>query len=141
MSIFADEWRACLRAQYKHVVRVNDSTTRESLTGIMLEIGFTDSELAELSVEATMRAEDMPDDFLPDMTILEQVTPSAPKATGETQDFRPHPLECQCPACIEIALLPHDEEGQPLDRIDEERLELEERRHQDPDAPQQMSLL
>ncbi len=130
MTIFSDDWRACLREQYKHVIRVNDRITRQSLTGVMYQVGFTDDELAYLRVQATMRVEDMPDDFVPDLDILENETiPEPQPAQNPTPEFQPHPLECQCPTCVEINLTPHDEEGQPIE-IDEE----------DPDAPKQITM-
>jgi hypothetical protein len=70
-SVFVEEWRACLREQYKYVVRNNDATTIVSLTDVMYEVGFTDSELAELRVLATLRADETPDDFVPDIHALE----------------------------------------------------------------------
>jgi hypothetical protein len=130
VTVFSDDWRSCLREQYKHVVRVDDSITRNSLTGVMYQVGFTDDELAQLRVEATMRVEDMPDDFVPDLNILENETiPESQPAQSPAPEFQPHPLECQCPACVEINMTPHDEEGQPIE-IDEE----------DPDAPKQMTM-
>ena len=70
-SIFADEWRDCLRAHYMTVVRNNDRITEKTLHGVMFEAGFTEAELTELTVRATMRAEDMDADFVPDLEILE----------------------------------------------------------------------
>lgn len=109
MSIFAEEWRACLREQYKHVIRTEDTITWKSLVQVMHEVGFTEDELAYLRVEATMRAEDVPDDFVPELHLLEH-----PPALPDEMPFVPHPLECQCPACMELTLLPHDEDGHPV---------------------------
>jgi hypothetical protein len=71
LAVFAEEWRACLREQYKYVVRSNDARTLETLTGVMHEVGFMDDELQELQVQATMRADEMPEDYQPDLDILE----------------------------------------------------------------------
>lgn len=128
MSIFADEWRACLREQYKQVIRVNDTPTLESLRQVMYDVGFSDDELAQLRVEATMRADEVPDDFRPDLDILK--TPEKPAHAEET--FLPHPLECQCPACVEANLIPHDEDGQPIPQHDED--------DEDESGTQQLSL-
>lgn len=103
MSVFSDEWRDCLREQYKHVMRQDDQLTRRSLVKVMYQVGFSDDDLERLGVEATMRAEDMPDDYVPP-----QIMEAEPR-------FQPHPLECQCPECVNIDLVPHDDEGQPLD--------------------------
>ena len=77
-SIFADEWRDCLRAHYTYVVRNNDKLTERTLRGVMFEAGFTEAELTELTVRATMRAEDMDADFVPDLEILEAASVVVP---------------------------------------------------------------
>ena len=133
MSIFVEDWRECLREQYKSVIRNDDRVALSSLTEVMCDTGFTEDELTQLRIEATMRAEDMPDDYVPDMTT---VTVPAEKTT-----FEPHPLECQCPECIELNSIPHDEEGQPL--TGDDLLEYAERQAaeaDDDDAPQQLSM-
>lgn len=76
-SIFADEWRDCLRAHYTSVIRNDDQITLRSLVGVMHEVGFSDEELRDLAFHATLRAEDMPDDFVPDMEILTGAQPVA----------------------------------------------------------------
>ncbi len=70
-SIFRDEWRESLCAHYMDVVRRDDQKTLRTLTDVMVEVGFSERELAELRVRATIRAEDMPDDFVPDMQIFQ----------------------------------------------------------------------
>jgi hypothetical protein len=132
MSIFADEWRACLREQYKFVVAANEQVTLQSLTEVMVQVGFGDDELAQLRVEATIRVEDVPDDFVPDLHVLRSDDKSQ-----MLDEFRPHPLECQCPACVELAFIPHDEDGQPLEVDEEERISLQ---NKEGDQPRQMSL-
>jgi hypothetical protein len=89
MSIFADEWRACLREQYLYVIRADDQQTLNSLTSVMHEVGFTDSELAELRVTATLHVDDVPDDFVPDLDVLKdapQPAPAPPVYTPEDDD-------------------------------------------------------
>lgn len=113
MSVFSEHWRACLREHYKSVIRANDSITLRSLVGVMHDAGFREDELRQLQVEATMHIDAVPDDFVPDLTILQPDT-SAPADTNDGGEFRPHPLECQCPACVEIHLKPHDADGQPI---------------------------
>jgi len=120
-----------MREQYKHVIRTDDQKTLVSLTKVMHRVGFGEDELAQLRVEATMHVDDMPDDFVPDMEVLQPVA-------VETA-FEPHPLECQCPECIQIETIPHDDEGQPLD--EEAQQELLERQQAEKDAsPKQMSM-
>ena len=70
-SIFAEEWRDCLRAHYTYVVKMNDRGTEKTLRGVMFEAGFTDAELKELTVRATMHVDDVGADFVPDMDLLE----------------------------------------------------------------------
>ena len=129
MSVFSDDWRDCLREQYKYVIQDQDQVTERSLTEVMHQVGFGDEELRVLRVEATMRAEDVSEDFQPDLAILDAVQPvEAP--------FQPHPAECQCPGCVDINLVPHDEEGQPLPVDPEEEAD----RRKDDDSAQQLSL-
>jgi hypothetical protein len=153
-SIFADSWRDCLREHYKHVIRSDPNPRNlETLKTVLLRPNgdqppiFTESELRQLYVEATMRADQMPDGFVPEellqeMQVEEEVEPL--KSTVEDdRTYQPHPLECQCPQCVEINLIPHSDEGQPLS--EEEVIELEaeqayERRKKDDDLPQQLSL-
>ncbi len=74
---FAEEWRRCLREHYKYIIHTQDTVTEKSLVIVMQQVGFSESELAELRVEATMRADAMPDDFVPDMQALERVRAEA----------------------------------------------------------------
>jgi len=136
MTVFADEWRRCLRAHYMHAIRHDDRVNLRSLVPVLQHLGFTDAELAELRVQATMHVDDVGEDFVPDLDVLQAQPEIEPEAQPQPQppqgDFQPHPLECQCPRCVEINLVPHDEDGQPIEAEDDE--------HDDPDAPQQLSL-
>lgn len=102
-SVFVDEWRRSLREQYKHVVRSNDRVTLPSLTAVMLSIGFGEDELNRLRLAATIRAEDVDDNFTPDLDLLD-----VPKTA------QPHPAECLCPQCLSIDDGAHDADGQPI---------------------------
>jgi hypothetical protein len=150
MSVFSDEWRACLREQYKYVILNNDQVTLRSLLPILERVGFTEGELAQLRVEATMHVDAVPADFVPDLDILKPAEPSVPV----DQAFQPHPLECQCPSCVDKNLVPHDADGQPIpaDQLDPENpahqsylqkevtLQIEEEALEDDDNPQQLSM-
>lgn len=150
-NVFGNEWRDCLREHYKHVVQ-NDPNPRnlESVRKAFLRPNgerppiFGEDELQHLYIEATMRADEMPDDFVP-LLLLDEIDLQPVEADAlEMPDFQPHPLECQCPACIEIDLKPHDEEGQPLSadalaEIEEESAKGKKRHKQD-ETPKQMSL-
>ncbi len=102
-SIFFDEWLRSLREQYKHVVRSNDQVALPTLTAVMHNVGFGEDELNQLRLEATMRADEMPDDFRPDLSIINKAASPAP-----------HPAECLCPQCIDLDDGAHDADGQPL---------------------------
>lgn len=108
-SIFFDEWIRCLREQYMHVIREKDTLTQQSLTDVLYEVGFTDDELAELRLQATMHVDDVDADFEPDLNILQQQPAPAEPA------FKPHPAECTCPDCVPLDESGHDEYGQPLE--------------------------
>lgn len=129
MSVFAEEWRRCLRVHYMHAVRNDDRVTLRSLVPVLESLGFTEDELKQLRLNATMHVDDVSPDFVPDLELM-QPQPDSPPPSG---DFQAHPLECQCPRCVEINLVPHDEDGQPLPSDEDER-------DDDPDAPQQLSL-
>jgi len=109
-SIFFDEWIKSLREQYKYVIRNNDQVTLSSLTEVMHDVGFTDDELAQLRVQATMHVDDVGADYVPDMQVLEKAK------VGQ-----PHPAECTCPQCIPIDESQFDDEGQPLVNDDPEK--------------------
>lgn len=102
-SVFFDEWLSSLREQYKHVVRSNDRVTLPTLTAVMQNVGFGEKELAQLRIEATMHVDDIPQDFTPDMSILDPARAS-----------QPHPAECLCPQCMTIDEAAHDADGQPI---------------------------
>lgn len=160
-NIFAGEWRDCLRAHYINVIRTDPNLrNHESVKKAFLRPNgdrppiFSESELHQLYLEATMRAEDMPDDFIPPAELLAEyaaeyaaevqaAAPVAPVGTPVDEPmFQAHPLECQCPACVTINLVPHDDDGQPLDA--DARAELSERQayaaDDDSPAPTQLSL-
>jgi len=130
-SVFSDEWRRCLREHYKYVKRNQDKATEETLTPILERFGFREDELRRLTIEATMRADDMPDDFVPDMELSEPefVEEVKPVETG----FIVHPSECSCADCMDVVLDEgHDEEGQPIEEPEEDEIKK--------DTPMQKSL-
>ncbi len=102
-SVFFDEWLRSLRSQYKQVVRNNDRVTLPTLTAVLQNVGFGEAELTQLRIEATMRADDVAEDFKPDMNILDPAP--APQ---------PHPSECLCPQCSPVDEAAHNSDGQPI---------------------------
>lgn len=87
-SPFADDWRDCLRAHYQHVIRTDDQVTESTLTGVLRDLNFSTTELAELRVLATMRDKGS-GEFAASMdeveAYIEAITPeSAALIVGET---------------------------------------------------------
>lgn len=114
-SIFANEWRACLRAHYMHVIRERDTVTERTLVDVLRRVGFTEAELAELRVLATMHVDQVGADFAPDLEALAAHKPPIyPAAALEPSDMAeddtdPLPLE------VEAAL--HAAEPEPDDPV------------------------
>ncbi len=99
-SVFFEEWIRSLREQYKHVVRQDDRVTLPTLTAVMIDVGFSEDELAQLRVEATMHVDKIGSDHVADMEILEQTLP--------------HAAECLCPVCTQTNERRSDADDQPL---------------------------
>ncbi len=70
-SIFAQEWRDCLRAHYTTVVRASDHVTEKTLRTVMFEAGFSEDDLRQLYIQATAHVDNVGDDFVPDMDFIE----------------------------------------------------------------------
>ncbi|HEX3049008.1 MAG TPA: hypothetical protein VHP83_00010 [Aggregatilineaceae bacterium] len=51
-SIFSNEWRDCLRAHYRYVIRSQDTLTEQTLRHVLLQTGMGEDELLELRREA-----------------------------------------------------------------------------------------
>ena len=132
-SVFVEEWRRCLRAHYMDVVRRNDQVTLKTLVRVMHDTDFSDDELAELRVRATMRADEMPEDFIPDTRIFQAADLPAPDDVAPAAEPEPF-IE---PAYIEDAA--QDELLEPAEEIADAG-EEPDAETEDPDAPQQLSL-
>lgn len=160
-NIFADEWRDCLRAHYMYVVRTEDHVTLPTLTVVMHQAGFNDSELAELRVRATLRTEQVSDDFVPDLEVLETAPPpaepDAPRVIAVPEMPASSVAEARQEQPVEASeeLLPTEMTADELllidedvmlvgDAADEEEMSSEavepEELPPDPDAPQQLTL-
>lgn len=146
-NIFADEWRECLRAHYKHVIRNNDHVTEPSLRVVMHQAGFDESELAELRILATMHIDDSGADFVPELDVLETTpdtaedervfTASLPPAAAEEADLLPADVyDAQAQATIEDELPVED--AQLDETFPEEANAVPD--EDDPDAPSQLTL-
>jgi hypothetical protein len=104
-SIFADEWRDCLKAHYLYVVREQDVRTERTLRGVMHNVGFSDDDLNELRVRTTMHVDDVGTAFVPDLEILKTIdeTPVL-EATDENVELQAEEAEAEEP-------VPYDESG------------------------------
>ncbi|MCA0457235.1 MAG: hypothetical protein LCI00_24900 [Chloroflexi bacterium] len=159
-NIFAQEWVDCLEAHYTHVIRTKDHVTEPSLTIVMHSAGFTDKQLAELRVRATMHMDDVGPDFVPDLHILDEHShnhaPEAPEPAvfNIPIDLPPMPETASNEAVAVEAeaenLMSEDElveaevDAQPEmveAELDEDEVPAEsEPEEPDPDEPQQLSL-
>jgi len=114
-SVFADEWRACLRAHYMHVIRERDTATERTLVDVLRRIGFTEAELAELRVLATMHVDQVGADFSPDLEVLAAreppVYPAAVLKPSETGEDDPSPLPPEVEAALHAAEPEPDDAG------------------------------
>lgn len=135
-SIFTDEWRRCLRAHYMDVIQRNDQITLKSLVRVMHDTGFNDDELAELRIRATMRADEMPDDFVPDprvfQAIAENMLPDEP--------FSEEAYVEESPADLLETVEEVVAEEEVTEALVEELPPVEDESEEDADAPAQLSL-
>lgn len=151
-NIFRDDWIECLEAHYMHVIRNNDKVTQPSLTVVMQQAGFTQSDLAGLRVRATMHVDDVGADFVPDMNILETEAPHAEHPGESTPVFAGVDLPSEAvvvdvtPELVEAELSLDEpvleaEALQEEDEIEPEIVaEMIENMPPQPDEPQQLSL-
>ena len=160
-NIFADEWMECLEAHYMHVVRINDKVTEPSLSIVMRSAGFSDSQLSELRVRATMHVDDVSPDFVPDLDVLEahdhepaEAAVVEPHVYNIPIEVVPEPVSVEAAASVEIitevipsveAELMSEPEDLPEAELEAETLEDDapvepEAETEDPDEPQQLSL-
>jgi uncharacterized protein len=148
-NIFADEWMECLEAHYMHVIRINDKVTEPSLSIVMRSAGFSDAQLAELRVRATMHIDDVSADFVPDLDVLEthDHQHNAPEAVEAhiyniPIEVEPAPTEAALPVEAEAVSqndIPAEVELES-ETLEEETLTEQEPEQEDPDEPQQLSL-
>jgi hypothetical protein len=134
-SIFFEEWRRCLEAHYKDVVRRRDLLTEKTLQGVMMRVGFREDDLRSLYLQATLHVDDIGADFVPNFDYVEQATELMPAIVQEDErTFQPHPAECTCVACMDkVDTLRHDDEGQPLD-VDAIQENIERQQYEEPAA-------
>ncbi len=148
-SIFSDDWRDCLEAHYKDVVRRDDKLTEDTLVGVLHDVGFRDADLQQLKLEATMRAEDMQGDFVPELDVdgMDDDTSTTHMGvdvpTAETpleevippHEVEPDPDDNFLPEDVAVVEEPEGEEA-PAEAPEDDETPDEP----DPNAPQQMSM-
>jgi hypothetical protein len=104
---FEDDWRECLGVHYMHVVRevangISPQHNADTLRGVLIKAGFSESALDELFIRATMRADDLPPDYLPEL-------PSEPRNIFTGVDLPPDDSPPAAPPDDPVAAL---EEGE-----------------------------
>jgi hypothetical protein len=134
---FEELWHEALREHYRTMSRMQDHATLKTLNPVMLSIGFREAELNALYIEATAHVDDLPEGSIPALPPMLEAAPE----TLTQQIGNIHPAECQCPSCVALDRVPHDNDGQPL--TGDALLEAEDRaafEADDDDSPQQLSL-
>ncbi len=139
MSVFADDWRDTLKEQYKHVIREDDNHTEATLRTIMYDVGFDDDDLAQLKIEATMRADDLTD--AQQEEIAQRIQPGVDipiPAETPAEEREPDPvMELPQPEAEPAAEATEAEaNATPEEAIDEP----EQPDDDDPNGPTQMSM-
>lgn len=86
-SPFSTDWHAAQAAHFMHTCRTGNAQARAAAREAMSQAGYSDDEIAKLYIAATMHQDDLPDDFTPDVAVIERLR--------EVQ----HPNDCTCPHC------------------------------------------
>lgn len=144
--IFADDWRDCLREQYKYVIQQQDRRTEATLTQMLYEVGFSEDELAALRLQATLRTEDMPEDYVPEEVQqhyagVDVTGPEEPaeEVTVLAADEVPEEEDPALEAATFDEMVAEDAPAEP-DALDEDVDDAPDSADDSPDSPQQMSL-
>ncbi len=51
VNVFEEDWRACLRAHYAHVIKEHDINNERSLETVLMQTGFSEVDLAAMRSE------------------------------------------------------------------------------------------
>ena len=113
-SPFASEWRDCLMAHYQNVLHNQDTLTEGTLLGVLQEVGFSEQELAQFKVLATMRADDMGPDFVPDMDALQAEAEEANQWPVANSPEEPQPEASVFEAAVFEAAVTIEEDSGPV---------------------------
>lgn len=82
-SVFFDEWQACLRAHYVHVIRANDTVTERTLRHVLLQSGLSEADLDALWDEAAALGPLDPQSGLADRSPVAELPVVAPPVTTD----------------------------------------------------------
>jgi hypothetical protein len=82
-SVFFDEWQACLRSHYVHVIRSQDEVTEPTLRHVLLQTGLTQAELEALWEDANYIAPSMVEESAADINPEEAVVEAAAEPVEE----------------------------------------------------------
>ena len=132
---FDQEWRECLRSHYVYVIRSGDEATERTLAGVMQQAGFDEKALIELRIRATMRVEQMDEEFVPDFAALEEQLAAQVEAQIVQQHVAAEPPGVAQPG-VEVA----DDDAQAAEPEPEATPPSEEYYAPPDDTPQQLSL-
>jgi len=95
-DVFEDEWRACLRAHFFHVIRERDPGNEQSLVTVLLETGFTDEDITVMRAEALAELGwtiDLEGDSATDLSSQEEAYLEAEAVVEPPLDSAPAPGE------------------------------------------------
>lgn len=88
-SPFAGHWRASLREQYLYIVRIGDKRTEATLRALMIaQLGFSENDLRELYIRATMHVDAVGADFVPDADFVRALEADADALLNQTAAAR-----------------------------------------------------
>jgi hypothetical protein len=140
-SIFSNDWRDCLRAHYKAVVSEQDMRTERTLRGVMFNVGFSEAELNELRVLATMHVDDIDPDFVPDLQMFEAVVaPAAEANAADATDIEAEATLQDAIPMMEAAEAEAAPENELLEDVESEPEAEEEAPRYDESGPQQLAM-
>ena len=128
LSPFAGDWRACLQAHYQQVLRNQDHRTEDTLTGVLQQVGFSDAELAEIRLLATIRADEMGPDFVPDFEAVQAGMTSfaLPPTSHESAELQPEPAALETEALDAEFVLPDEPEPVSFEAAAEEEAPVDD---------------
>ena len=108
-SIYFNDWQACLRAHYVHVIRTNDAVTEPTLRHVLLQTGLTDADLDAIAAEAR-GLDPLPPDTPFDPAVVEAETAAAAELPADA------PIE-ETP--VETEILVQDAIAETVEDVDE----------------------